>query len=240
MAQIFPKWTNETPKMIAAGGGVASVFVTVAFYMWASPWHTDVGYKPRQPVAYSHALHAGRLELDCRYCHSFVERGPMAGVPPTQTCMNCHLQVKPKSPALAPVRESWATGESIRWVRIHKLPDYAFFDHSAHVGVGVGANRAAIGCESCHGRIDEMEVVKQVKPLSMSWCVECHSNPEPNLRPVEAITKMGWTPGPGWAERAAQIAKTLAPPGSLSRVHQVNAEGQPITVAAYGCNGCHR
>jgi hypothetical protein len=239
MAQIFPKWTNETPKLAVAGGGALAAFVTFALYWWASPWHTDVGYKPRQPVPYSHQLHAGRLEMDCRYCHNYVERGPHAGVPPTQTCMNCHSQVKTKSPKLKLVRDSWASDESIRWVKIHKLADYAYFDHSAHMGFGVGENRAAIGCESCHGRIDQMEVVKQTQPLSMSWCIDCHSNPAPNLRPVEAITKMGWTPDAAWSAKAEEIAKTLAPPGSITRARQVDAQGNEITVASYSCNGCH-
>lgn len=240
MAQIFPKWTNDTPKMAGAGTLFLGGFVTFALWYWASPWHTDVGYKPKQPIEYSHALHAGQLALDCRYCHAYVERGPYAGVPPTQTCMNCHKQVKPKSPKLVALHESWATDTSIRWKKIHKLPDFAFFDHSAHMGVGHDDKRAAIGCEFCHGRIDQAEVVKQVQPLSMSWCIDCHNNPGPNLRPVENITTMGWTPDPAWPAKAAEIAKTLAPPGSLSRVNQVDAKGNPITVASSGCNGCHR
>src|SRR5689334_13976015 len=194
MAQIFPKWTNETPRLITVGSLIGLGATVFAVYWWASPWNTDVGYMPKQPLPYSHKLHAGDLKLDCRYCHAYVERGPHAGVPPTQTCMNCHKQVKTDSPLLEPLRKSWANGEGeggppVPWKRIHKLPDYAYFDHSAHMGVGVGENRAAIGCETCHGRIDTMEVVHQVQPLSMSWCLECHSDPARNLRPVEAITR---------------------------------------------------
>lgn len=240
MAQIFPKWTNDTPKMAAAGTLAAGAIVSFAVFWYASPKHTDVGYMPKQPIAYSHELHAGTLGMDCRYCHAYVERSPHAGVPSTQTCMNCHKQVKPNSPRLALLHDSWATDKSIAWKRIHKIADFAYFDHSAHVGVGVGENRAAIGCEFCHGRIDQMEVVKQVQPLSMSWCIECHDNPAKNLRPVEALTKMGWTPDAAWSAKAEQIAKTLNPPGSLARVSQVNAKGEPITVATSGCNGCHR
>jgi len=240
MAQIFPKWTNDTPKMGAAGSVVGGAFLTFALWYWGSPMFTDVGYKPVQPIPYSHELHAGRLGMDCRYCHAYVERGPHAGVPATQTCMNCHLQVKPYSSKLTPLRESWASGKSVHWIRIHKMPDYVYFDHSAHMGFGVGDKRAAIGCEFCHGRIDQAEVVKQVQPLSMSWCIDCHNDPTPNIRPVEMITKMGWTPDAEWPAKAAEIAKTLVPPGSLSRVKQVDASGHPITVAASGCNGCHR
>lgn len=240
MAQIFPKWTNETPKMAAGGGLALSAFVIFAFYWWASPRHTDVGYKPKQPIDYSHELHAGRMGMDCRYCHSYVERSAYAGVPPTSTCMNCHKQVKTDSPKLAALRQSWADDTSIRWVRIHKLGDYAYFDHSAHVGVGVGENRAAIGCESCHGRIDKAEVVKQVEPLSMGWCLDCHNDPKQHLRPVEMVTKMGWKADAAWTAKAAEIAKTLNPPGSLTAVKQVDEHGKMIAVASAGCSGCHR
>jgi hypothetical protein len=243
MAQIFPKWTNQTPTL----GLVATVslggFATLALYWWASPYNTDVGYKPAQPVTYSHALHAGTLKLDCRYCHAYVERGPHAGVPPTQVCMNCHKQVKKDSPRLEAVRKSWAEGngtESVHWKRIHKLPDFAYFNHGAHVGVGVGENRAAIGCETCHGRIDTMEVVRQEQPLSMSWCLECHSNPAPNLRPVENMTAMGWKGDLAWGEKAKTIAATLHPPGSLSAAAKTTADGKLETYASASCSGCHR
>lgn len=242
MAQIFPRWTNEAPRLLTLGGLAGLGAIVFAFYWWASPLHTDVGYAPKQPVPYSHALHVSQLKLDCRYCHSSVEMGPMAGVPSTQTCMNCHAQVRKDSPKLKLVRASFAEGKgdkSIEWVRVHKLPDYAYFDHSAHVGLGVGENRAAIGCETCHGRIDTMDVVRQVQPLSMSWCVDCHSNPGPNLRPVEALTAMGWTADLAWAERQKQIAPTLNPPGSLSQAQRF-VDGHYKTYATVGCSGCHR
>lgn len=241
MAQIFPRWTNQTPRLITLGALVGGGVLTFALYWWASPYHTDVGYAPKQPVPYSHALHVGELKMDCRYCHNYVERGPHAGVPATATCMNCHAQVKKESELLKPVRESWADGKgekSVEWVRIHKLPDYAFFNHSAHVGLGVGENRAAIGCETCHGRIDQMEVVSQRQPLSMGWCIECHTNPAPNLRPVEAVTKMGWTGDLTWRAKAEAIAATLQPPGSLAA--QKFVDGQYKTYATAGCSGCHR
>ena len=240
MAQIFPKWTNETPLLGLVGTLVAGSSVVFGLYVWASPMHTDVGYKPKQPVAYSHELHAGQLGMDCRYCHAYVERGPHAGVPPTQVCMNCHAQVKKDSALLEPVRKSWADGTSLAWVRIHKSPDFVYFDHSAHVGVGVGENRAAIGCETCHGRIDTMVEVKQAMPLSMSWCLECHSNPAPNLRPVDKVTAMGWTGDFAWRDRAEAIAATLHPPGSLSRAHRLGDDGKMHTYSTAGCSGCHR
>lgn len=240
MAQIFPKWWNQTPGLAlfgtVVGGGVASF----GLYWWGSPWHTDVGYKPKQPIEYSHKLHAGDLAIDCRYCHAYVERGPHAGVPSTQTCMNCHSQVKKDSPKLPPLYESWKTGKSLEWVRIHKTPDFAYFNHSAHMGVGVGENRAAIGCETCHGRIDTMEVVAQNQPLSMAWCLDCHSDPAPNLRPVEALTAMGWKPDLNWSEKARHIAGTLNPPGSLSAAAKRGPNGELLTYATAGCSGCHR
>lgn len=239
MAQIFPRWSNQTPRLITLGALVGLSATVFALYWWASPYHTDVGYAPKQPVAYSHELHAGELKMDCRYCHVGVEQGPHAGVPPTQTCMNCHKQVKTESEKLKLVRESWTTDKSIEWVRIHKLPDYAYFNHSAHMGVGVGDKRAAIGCETCHGRIDTMEVVRQVQPLSMSWCIDCHSNPGPNLRPVENITTMGWSADMAWQEQQKQIAATLNPPGSLSGAQKF-VDGHMQTYATAGCSGCHR
>lgn len=240
MAQIFPKWTNETPRLITLGTLGAVAFGTFALYWWASPYHTDVGYAPKQPIEYSHKLHAGDLAMDCRYCHAYVERGPHAGVPPTQVCMNCHHQVWKDSPKLEALRKSWTDGTSLRWKKIHKLPDFAFFDHSAHVGVGVGENRAAIGCETCHGRIDTMDVVSQRQPLSMGWCLECHSDPAPNLRPVEQVTRMGYSPDLAWRDKALAIAATLNPPGSLSAVQKPTADGKHVTFATAGCSGCHR
>ena len=214
MAQIFPKWTNDTPRMAAVGTLLAGGFVTFAFYWWASPKHTDVGYAPKQPIAYSHQLHAGQqsgqLGMDCRYCHAYVERSPHAGVPSTQTCMNCHVQVKPKSPKLVALHDSWKTDTSIPWKRIHKLADYAYFDHSVHVSAGVG-------CATCHGRVDQMDVVRQDQPLSMSWCLDCHRNPGPNLRPRDQITNMEWRPDP-----AQQVTpqRRVEPPQSCSGCHR--------------------
>ncbi|MBA4031251.1 MAG: cytochrome C [Planctomyces sp.] len=165
-------------------------------FVGASPWTLDVGYQPKQPVPFSHALHAGKLKMDCRYCHNTVEVAAFAAVPATATCIKCHrgadengivatTAVRSKSPKLLPVRESYASGESVQWVKIHDLPDYAYFNHSAHV-------RRGVGCVSCHGRIDKMEEVNQRKPLSMAWCLECHRDPTPHLRPLDKITQMDW------------------------------------------------
>ncbi len=155
-----------------------------------------MGYQPEQPLPYSHATHAGKLGIDCRYCHTTVEHAAVAAVPPTQTCMNCHTKIGLKegqSDKLQLVRDSNANGTPIPWVRVHDLPDFVYFDHSAHV-------RRGVGCVSCHGRVDKMEVVYQAEPLSMGWCLGCHRNPEPHLRPLERITEMDWVP---WEDRAA-------------------------------------
>ena len=157
------------------------------FGFGASPKTMAEGYAPVQPVPYSHALHAGKLGIDCRYCHTTVEKAAFAAIPPTQTCMNCHTNIKPESVKLQPVRDSWASGKPVGWTKVHDLADFAYFNHSAHVNHGVG-------CVTCHGRIDQMEVVEQAKPLSMGWCLECHREPEKYLRPKDQITNMAWQP----------------------------------------------
>ena len=183
---VFPKWTNQLRPVIGVVLVTVPTYVAVVFSFGASPRTTDIGYAPTQPVAYSHALHAGELGTDCRYCHTGVENAPQACVPPTQTCLNCHKTIKADSDKLEAVRLSNETGLPVEWVRIHDLPDYVYFNHSAHV-------RRGIGCVSCHGRIDTMEVVYQAEPLSMGWCLDCHRNPRPRLRPLDKITEMTWT-----------------------------------------------
>jgi hypothetical protein len=215
LSQIFPKKTNWAPFVLAVvGPAVTLVAVGVVWYFF-SPKFTDVGYAPRQPVPYSHALHVGQLGLDCRYCHVSVEVSPVSNIPPTQTCMNCHKVIKRDSELLEPVRESVASGKPLRWVRVHDLPDYSFFNHSVHV-------RAGVGCVSCHGRIDQMEVVTQTEPLSMRWCLECHRNPEPHLRPTEEVTNMDWIPPRDHAAFAAEAieAKNLRPPEECTACHR--------------------
>jgi len=215
LAQIFPKWTNKLPPVVAAGLLLALLAVVGFFWYFGSPMYTDVGYQPVQPVPYSHKLHAGDMGMDCRYCHTAVERSTVAMVPPTQTCMNCHTLVLPESELLKPVMKSWSEGTPIPWVKIHKVPDYAYFDHSAHLRVGVG-------CASCHGRIDQMEVVQQDQPLSMGWCLECHRNPDMSLRPIDQITNMSWTPPVNQLELAAKfkLERNINPPTNCSGCHR--------------------
>ncbi|UCD74324.1 MAG: cytochrome c3 family protein [Phycisphaerales bacterium] len=187
MHHVFPKWTNLLLPGSIIVLAVAPFYVLLMVTYGFSPRATDVGYQPPQPIPFSHAVHAGRLGLDCRYCHNTVEHAAKAAIPPTETCMNCHTQIKKDSELLKPLFESHETGNPIPWVRVHDLPDYAYFNHSAHVSRG-------IGCASCHGRIDRMEVVYQQQPLSMGWCLECHRNPEPHLRPLDEITNLAYDP----------------------------------------------
>src|SRR5689334_6543723 len=184
---IFPRWINFLLPLAGIGVFGAATYIPTLFALGASPSTTAVGYAPEQPVPYSHALHAGKLGLDCRYCHTTVENAAFAAIPPTQICMNCHTAIHKDSPRLAPIRESWATGKPMNWTKIHDLPDYAYFNHAAHVTHGVS-------CVSCHGRIDQMDVVQQVAPLSMGWCLDCHREPEKHLRPREQVTNLGWKP----------------------------------------------
>ena len=184
---VFPRWANYLlPALIVMILGGA-VYVPLVVGLAADPRTTDVGYQPVQPVPYSHAMHVGQLGMDCRYCHTTVEKAGFAAIPPTQTCINCHDAIKPTSPKLLKVQESRATGQPIEWVKVHNLPDYVYFNHSAHVNKGVG-------CVECHGRVDRMDVVYQAEPLSMGWCLDCHRNPGPQLRPLNKITEMDWTP----------------------------------------------
>jgi hypothetical protein len=215
LAQVFPRSLNKLPLFAAIGGILVPTLATAAIWYYGSPKYTDVGYRPVQPVPYSHKLHAGELGIDCRYCHASVEVSSVANVPPTQTCMNCHTLVKRDSPLLEPIRTSAATGKPMQWVRVHEMPDYAYFTHRAHVAAG-------IGCVTCHGRIDQMEVVTQSQPLSMSWCLDCHRNPGEQRRPVSEVTNMKWAPPKDRAALAAQLQKE----------HPVN----PPTA----CSGCHR
>lgn len=214
MAQIFAKGANRLPLLTLIGLGVGSVVAVLLVWYYFSPQFTDVGYAPAQPVAYSHQIHAGKLGMDCRYCHNTVEVSQHANVPPTQTCMNCHAQIKKESLALQPVRQSAATKQAIEWTKVHHLPDYAHFNHSVHVTTGVG-------CETCHGRIDQMAVVQQAQPLSMGWCLECHRQPELYLRPPSEVTTMGYVQPANFVARNLERirAEHIVPPTNCSACH---------------------
>ncbi|MCA9282024.1 MAG: cytochrome c3 family protein [Phycisphaeraceae bacterium] len=192
MSLLFPEWTNTLPKVVGAVGALATVSVVAGVTYYFTPKFWEVGYEPVQPVSYSHKIHVQQLGIDCRYCHSHVEESPHANIPDTQTCMNCHtgdvatstsylnsrLWESHKDNAnLIKVRSAAASGEPIEWRRVHKLPDYVYFNHSAHVNTG-------ISCVSCHGRVDTFAIVRQEHSLSMSWCLSCHRAPENHLVPL--------------------------------------------------------
>jgi hypothetical protein len=213
--QLFPPWLDVVVKAGGVLAGAGGLYVVFLLYYGIHPKAMDEGYMPEQPVPYSHALHAGTLGIDCRYCHNTVEHSAFASIPPTQTCMNCHTAVWPQSEKLVPVRESYATGMPVEWVRVHDLPDFVYFNHSAHVTRGVG-------CVSCHGRVDKMEEVYQHAPLSMAWCLSCHRNPDPHLRPVEEVTNMEWVApeDPAVYGAGLRAAYDINPPQDCSTCHR--------------------
>src|SRR5581483_477129 len=201
MAQIFHRSTNTISRFTIFGS-----LVVVALGLWAalqlerSPYTTFAGVARPQPVPFSHAHHVGGLGLDCRYCHTSVENSSYAGIPPTKTCMNCHSQIWVGSEMLAPVRESYQSGQSLHWQRVYNLPGFVYFDHSIHIHKGVG-------CTTCHGQIDEMPLTYQKPSLLMEWCLDCHRNPQPNLREQRDIFNVRWHPPPDQAQAGRKLAE---------------------------------
>ena len=218
MANIFPKWANKMPLHLALWLVVVSSLVTGLVTYYATPKYTRVGYKPIQPVPFSHAIHVGQLNIDCRYCHTAVPRSSSAGVPPTVTCMTCHTQVGVDKPSLELVRRSYESGEAIPWVRIHQTPDYVYFNYSAHVNRG-------ISCLHCHGFIPEMDVVQHAESLSMAFCLECHREPERFIRPLGDVFTHDWFKHIPLQEQLEQGKKLV----DQWQVHPPQS-----------CSGCHR
>jgi hypothetical protein len=187
MAQVFDRSSNALARFSLVLTGLIVIALGVALnYLQRSPWVTRQGQRADQPVPFSHKHHVEGLGLQCQYCHTSVEKSSYAGIPPTKTCMNCHSQIWTNAQLLEPVRQSWATGESIQWIRVHDLPDYVYFNHEIHVNKG-------IGCASCHGRVDQMPIMYEQNTLQMEWCLNCHRNPSVNLRPTSEIYNMAWT-----------------------------------------------
>lgn len=218
MAQIFHPSTNTISRVSIFG----AVFILAAL-LWAvaeiqrSSYVTQVGVARMQPVPFSHKHHVSGLGIDCRYCHTTVEESSFAGIPPTKTCMNCHSQIWADSPMLEPVRQSFRTDQSLRWLRVHDLPDFVYFDHSIHVKKGVG-------CVTCHGRVDRMPLMWRQQPLTMEWCLECHRAPERFVRPREYVFDLDWRP----AEDQIALGRRL--------VEQYHIKVGQLT----NCSICHR
>jgi len=188
MGQIFHRSTNTVAKVsIVVGGALVVGILVLAGVLDRSPYYTLVGVAREQDVPFSHKHHVQGIGIDCRFCHTSVEDSSFAGIPPTETCMKCHTEIWKDSPMLEPVRESFRTGESLEWVRVHDTPDFVYFNHSIHVEKGVG-------CVTCHGRVDQMPLMAKANTLHMQWCLECHRNPENFVRPKEHVFDLDWEP----------------------------------------------
>lgn len=214
MAQLFHPSTNTISKATIFG----ALFMIIALFwiigiLIRSPYLTEATVVREQPVPFSHEHHVGGLGIDCRYCHNSVEDSSFAGMPSTKTCMTCHSQIWTNAEMLAPVRESWATGRPLAWVRVHDLGDFAYFDHSIHV-------RKGIGCATCHGRVDRMPLMWQVATLHMEWCLDCHRQPERYIRPKEEVFNMAWEPPEDQSAFGARLVQDYAIPlGRLTDCH---------------------
>jgi hypothetical protein len=218
MAQLFRPGANSIAVCVIVGlfaGPAAAIGLTYA--LWDSPLATDQFLTKEQPVPFSHAHHAGDLGIDCRMCHTGVERAAFAGIPSTHVCMTCHSQIWTNADMLAPVRDSYATGKPLHWNRVNSLPDYVFFDHSIHVAKGVG-------CATCHGPVQKMALMRQQQPLTMGWCLECHRHPERYIRPPSEVFNMAWQPPPDQIDQGKRLL-------SANNIH---------TEHLLDCSTCHR
>ncbi len=216
MPQIFHRSANTLSKVSLASilllvGGL----IGLAMLLGRSSYVTRAQEYVEQPVQFSHLHHVLDDGIDCRYCHTSVETSSFAGIPPTKTCMNCHSQIWQSAPILEPVRASFREDKPMTWIRVHDLPDFVYFNHSIHVKKGMG-------CETCHGRIDQMPLTKQQNSLQMEWCLNCHRNPQEFVRPREEVFTMGYRP--------TEAQATLGP----KLVAEYNIK--PST----DCSTCHR
>ncbi len=195
MAQIFHVSSNSLARVSIAGALLTLCgIVWAAYRLNAGSFTTAVQVAPDQPIPFSHKHHVGDDGIDCRYCHTSVEKSAFAGLPSTDICMTCHSQLWTNAEMLEPVRASYRTGTSIEWTRVHDLPDFVYFNHSIHVNKG-------IGCSTCHGRVDQMPLMFKVNTLYMQWCVDCHRHPEKNVRPREQVFNIAYeTPAPNQDE----------------------------------------
>jgi len=201
MAQIFHRSTNSLSRFTIFGGlFVAAGIVLLLLLVNRTPWVTRAYEARAQPVPFSHAHHVGGMGVDCRYCHTSVDKSAYAGIPPTKTCMNCHAQIWNQSPTLEPVRASFKNDVSIEWTKVHDLPDFVYFNHSAHVNKGVG-------CSTCHGRVDQMPLVWQEHTLQMEWCLNCHRHPERFVRPQSQVYNIAYEAPSNQEELGAALVK---------------------------------
>ncbi len=246
--QIFHRSSNTIAKVSIFGAVFFLGFLGWAAYtlIGTSGYVTGQRVVKHQPVPFSHEHHVRGLGIDCRYCHTSVERSAFAGLPPTETCMNCHRQIWTNAELLEPIRASYRDNVPVQWTRVHDLPDYVYFNHSVHIAKG-------IGCQSCHGEVNKMPLMLQNATLEMQWCLDCHRNPVKNVRPREEVFNIDWDPGvprtwtslaananamrvpvevaskPGWEPSSAELAR-LRP--NLAKAYDI----QSLT----SCSTCHR
>jgi len=201
MPQIFQRSANTISKVSIFGVlSLVGGLILLAIVLQRSTYVTRAHEYIEQPIQFSHLHHVTDDGIDCRYCHTSVETSAFAGIPPTKTCMNCHSQLFTTEPILEPVRASFREDKPLHWVRVHDLPDFVYFNHSIHVKKG-------IGCESCHGRVDQMPLTVQENSLQMEWCINCHRNPEKYVRPRSEITTMGYRPPVPQSVMGPQLVK---------------------------------
>ena len=240
--QIFHRSSNTIARVSIVGGVLLLGALGWVLYtlMGTSGYLTGQYVVKHQPVPFSHEHHVRGLGIDCRYCHTSVERSAFAGLPPTETCMNCHRQIWTNAELLEPIRASYRDNVPVQWTRVHDLPDFVYFNHSVHVAKG-------IGCQSCHGNVDRMPLMFQNASLQMQWCLDCHRNPTKNVRPREEVFNMNWNPGdrasflkympspreasnnPHWEPSAADVARLQT---KLAKDYELKS----LT----SCSTCHR
>lgn len=219
VAQLFSRPGSVNINILLAVFILAGPAFTLLF-LWVvynSPWRTLVGKPLDQPVPFSHEHHVAGLGIDCRYCHTSVETAAFAGIPPVHTCMTCHSQVWRNATVLAPIRESYISGIPLHWTRVYDLPQFVFFNHSAHLNHG-------IGCSTCHGRVDQMQITVRATYMQMRWCVHCHQDPALYLRPRDQVMNMAWVP----------------PPNQVVVGHQLLLSYHIDTSHMMDCVTCHR
>jgi len=202
--------------LVLAGLGLGLLYL-----LQGSPYVTEVAEIKNQPVPFSHEHHVQGLGIDCRYCHWSVEKSSNANIPPPGLCMNCHKKLWADQAMLKPIRDAYKNDTGVEWVKIHKLPDFVYFNHSVHVNHGVG-------CVSCHGQVNEMPLTWKANTLYMGWCLSCHRNPEPNLRPVNQVTNMEWQPDEAWRHTDKFAANGIHKP-MAGHINQLT-----------NCATCHR
>ena len=219
MSQVFPKSANPWSK-----ASLIFLLFLVVLVGWTiltlqrSDFVTTANEYIEQPVQFSHQHHAGGIGIECRYCHTSVEVSPSAGIPPTKTCINCHSQIWNTAPYLEPVRASYRDDTPLNWIRVHDLPDFVYFNHSIHI-------RKGVGCETCHGRVDRMPLIRQVQSLQMEWCLDCHRDPSRFVRPLDAVTTMGYQPATAQSELGPRLVRDY----KIAGVEELTS-----------CSVCHR